>query len=96
MPQALLFDVIHSLQQEEVLAKHLFTDERWQLVRSSAPRRRWLSILNKNGFPCGMEVETGCRIDPVSDFVKIGQHADATRNQLLRLTMLLTTSMRSC
>jgi hypothetical protein len=72
--QALLFDVIHSLQQEEVLAKLLFTDERWQLVRSSALQRRWLSILNKNhdGSPCGMEVETGCRIDPVSDLVEIG------------------------
>jgi hypothetical protein len=93
--QALLFDMIHSLQQEEVLAKHLFTDERWQQVRSSAPRRSWLSILNKNGFPCGMEVEPGCRIDPVSDLVEIGQHADATRNQLLRLTMWLATSMRS-
>ena len=46
------------------------------------------------------EVETGCRIDPVtravSDLVEIGQHADATRNQLLRLTMWLAMSMRSC
>jgi hypothetical protein len=92
--QALLFDVINNLQQEEFLAKNLFTDERWQLVRSSAPRRSWLSILHKIGFPCGMEFETGCRIDLVSDLVEID--ADATRNQLLRLTMWLATSMRSC
>jgi hypothetical protein len=41
-----------------------------------------------------MEVETGCRTDPVSNLVEIGQHADAARNQLLRLTMWLATSMR--
>ena len=87
--------MIHRLQQEEFLTKNLFTDERWQLERSSAPRRSWLSILHKIGFPCGMEVETGCRINLVSDLVEIGQHADATRNQLLRLTMWLATSMRS-
>ena len=94
--QALLSDVIHGLQQSGGPVGHLFTDERWRLVRSSAPRRSWLSILQKNGFPCRMEDEVGSRIDPVIDLVGIGQFADATRDQLLRLTMWLATSVRSC
>ncbi len=36
-----------------------------------------------------MEVDTGCRIDPVADLVEIGQCAEATRDQLLRLTIWL-------
>jgi hypothetical protein len=43
-----------------------------------------------------MEDEVGSRIDPVIDLVGIGQFADATRDQLLRLTMWLATSVRSC
>ena len=70
--QALLSDVIHGLQQGEGPVEHLFADERWQRVKCSAPLQSWLSILNKNGFPCGMEVEAGSRIDPVIDLVDIG------------------------
>ena len=40
-----------------------------------------------------MEVDTGCRIDPVTDLVGIGRHAEATRDQLLRLTLWLATSI---
>ena len=94
--QALLSDVIHGLQQSVGPVGHLFADERWRLVRSSAPRRSWLSVLQKNGFPCSMEDEAGSRIDPVIDLVGIGQFADAARDQLLRLTMWLATSVRSC
>jgi hypothetical protein len=43
-----------------------------------------------------MEDEAGSRIDPVIDLVGIGQFADAARDQLLRLTMWLATSVRSC
>jgi hypothetical protein len=43
-----------------------------------------------------MEVDTGCRIDPVADLVGIGQYAEATRDQLLRLTIWLAASMLSC
>jgi hypothetical protein len=43
-----------------------------------------------------MEVDTGCRIDPVADLVEIGLYAEATRDQLLRLTIWLAASMRSC
>ncbi len=43
-----------------------------------------------------MEVDTGCRIDPVADLVEIGQCAEATRDQLLRLTIWLAASMLSC
>ncbi len=42
-----------------------------------------------------MEVDTGYRIDPVTYLVGIGQYAEATRAQLLRLTIWLATSMRS-
>ncbi len=35
----------------------------------------------------------GCRIDPVIDLVEIGQYAGASRDQLLRLTLWLATSM---
>jgi ribonuclease HI len=93
--QALLFDVIHSLRQGEGPVEHLFADIRWQRVRSSASRRSWVSILNKYGFPCEMEVDMGCRIDPVIDLVEIGQYAGASRDQLLRLTLWLATSMTS-
>ena len=41
-----------------------------------------------------MEVDTGCRIDPITDLVGIGRHAEATRGQLLRLTLWLATSIR--
>ena len=41
-----------------------------------------------------MEVDTGCRIDPVTDLVGIGRHAEATRGQLLRLTLWLAPSIR--
>jgi hypothetical protein len=37
--QALISDVIRGLQQRDVPVEHLFADERWWLVRSSAPRR---------------------------------------------------------
>jgi hypothetical protein len=84
--QALLFDVIHSLRQGEGPVEHLFADIRWQRVRSLASQRSWVSILNKYGFPCEMEVDMGCRIDPVIDLVEIGQYAGASRDQLLRLT----------
>jgi ribonuclease HI len=94
--QALLSDVIHGLQQSEGPVGHLFADQRWRLVRSSAPRQSWLSILQKNGFPSRMEDEMGYRVDPVIDLVEIGQYADAERDQLLQLTMWLATSMRSC
>ncbi len=43
-----------------------------------------------------MEIDTGCRIDPVADFVGIGRYAEATRDQLLRLTIWIAASMRSC
>ncbi len=41
-----------------------------------------------------MEDEAGSRIDPVIDLVGIGQFADAARDQLLRLTKWLATSVR--
>jgi hypothetical protein len=87
--QALLFDVIHSLRQGEGPVERLFADIRWQRVRSSASRRSWVSILNKYGFPCEMEVDMGCRIDPVIDLVEIGQYAGASRDQLLRLIIIM-------
>ena len=71
--QALLSDVIHGLRQQDGSVQHLFADERWQLVRSSAPRRSWLSVLNKNGFPCETEEEGHRRIDPVIDLTEIGR-----------------------
>ncbi len=43
-------------------------------------------------------VDTGCRIDsnPVADLVGIGWYAEATGDQLLRLTIRLAASTRSC
>jgi hypothetical protein len=40
--QALISDVIRGLQQQSVPVGHLVADERWRLVRSSAPRRSFL------------------------------------------------------
>ena len=37
-----------------------------------------------------MEDDTGCRVDPVIKLAEIGQFADATRDQLLRLTKLIS------
>ncbi len=55
----LLSEVIHSLREGEGPMECLIADQQWERVESSAPRQSWLSILNKNGFPCGMEVDTG-------------------------------------
>jgi hypothetical protein len=87
--QILLSEVIHNLLDGEGPTKRLFADQRWERVESLAPRQSWLSILNKNGFPCGMEVDTGCRIDPVTDLVGICRYAETTRAQLLCLTIWL-------
>ncbi len=75
--QALMSEVIRGIQQREVHVEHLFADERWRLVRSSAPRRIWLSILASNGFPCRIEEVGPCRVDPVLNLIEIGQFADA-------------------
>ncbi len=93
--QELLHDVIHGLKRRDVPIGPLFADERWRLVRSSAPRRSWLSVLRKNGFPCRGEEEAAGSVDPVGDLVEIGQFAEADRDQLLTLTLWLATSMRS-
>ena len=92
--QALLSEVIRGLRGAEGPTERLFEDQRWERVESAAPRKSWLSIMNKNGFPCEMAVDTGCRIDPVTDLVGIGRHAEATRGQLLRLTLWLAPSIR--
>jgi hypothetical protein len=65
--QALLHDVIRGLKRRDVLVGPLFTDERWRLVQSSAPRRSWLSVLHKNvfKFPRGEEEEAAVSVDPV-------------------------------
>ena len=94
--QALIADVIHGLGQQDGPIEHLFADERWLLVKSSAPRRSWLSVLNRNGFPCEREVEGPCRIDPVIDLTEIGQFADAARGQLMALVLWLAPSIRPC
>ncbi len=96
MHQQLLSAVIHSLRVGEGPTERLFVDQRWERVENSAPRQSWVSILDENGFPCGTEVDTGCRIDPVADIVGIGRYAEATRDQLLRLTKWLAASVRSC
>jgi hypothetical protein len=96
--QALFSCVIHGLQQGEGPVEHLFTAERWLRVKNSASQRSWLSILEKYGFPCSVEVDTGCFIDPAIDLVTIlGQYADADLEQLLRLSLWLAPShmMRS-
>jgi hypothetical protein len=62
--QALISDVIHGLRQREGPVGHLFADDRWGFVRSSAPRRSWLAVLSRKGFPCSMETESTGRIDP--------------------------------
>ena len=94
--QALISDVICGLEQRAVPIEHLFADQRWRLVRSSAPRQSWLTVLAKNGFPCRMEDEGPSRVDPVLDLIEIGQFADADREQLLKLVLWLAPNMRSC
>ena len=96
MHQALISDVRHGLRQREGPVGHLFADDRWGFVRSSAPRRSWQAVLSRKGFPCSMENESTGRIDPVTDLVEIGQYADADRDTLLQLTIWLATSLRSC
>jgi hypothetical protein len=94
--QTLISDVIRGLDQRDVPVGHLFADERWLLVRSSAPRRSWLTVLAKSGFPCRMEEEGPSRVDPVLDLIEIGQFADADRDQILKLVLWLAPNMRSC
>ncbi len=61
--QALISDVLRGLRQADVQIGRLFTDNSWRLVRSSAPQRSWLNVLNKNGFPCSVEEELPTRVD---------------------------------
>ena len=49
--QALLHDVLRGLQQQDVLVEPLFSDRRWQQVRSSAPARSWMSVLFRHNIP---------------------------------------------
>ncbi len=72
----LLSEVIHGRREGGGPTEHLFADQRWERVERSARRQSWPSILNKNGFPCGMEADAGCRIDPVADLVGIGRYAE--------------------
>jgi hypothetical protein len=53
--QTLLSELIHGLKQPEVQTEALFTDCRWRLVRSFAPRQSWLVVLERNDFPCSRE-----------------------------------------
>jgi hypothetical protein len=46
--QALIADVIHGLRQQDGPVEDVFADERWLLVRSSARRPSWLTVLSKN------------------------------------------------
>ncbi|MFM9151927.1 MAG: hypothetical protein ACKOPU_06645, partial [Candidatus Planktophila sp.] len=52
--------------------------------------------MNKNGFPCEIEADSHCRIDPVIDLTEIGQFANADRDQLMTLVLWLAPSIRSC
>ena len=92
--QALIHDVIRGLQRHDVPVKPLFSDTRWQLVRSSAPTRSWLNVLNRNGFPCRVDEDTD-QTDPVTCLTDIGQHADAERANLLVLTLWLAPTLRT-
>jgi hypothetical protein len=65
-------------------------------VKSSAPRRSCLSVLNNNGFPCEREEDGPCHIDPVIDLTEIGQFADAASDQLLTLVLWFAPSIRPC
>ena len=92
--QALMHDVIRGLQRHDVPVEPLFSDTRWQLVRSSAPIRSWLNVLNQNGFPCRTDENTD-QIDPVTCLTDIGQYADAERTNLLALTLWLAPTLRT-
>ena len=92
--QALKHDVTRGLQRHGVLIEPLFADTRWQLVRSSAPIRSWLNVLNRNGFPCRIDDNTDLT-DPVVSLTSIGQYADAERANLLALMLWLAPTLRT-
>ena len=91
---ALIHDVIRGLQRHDVPIEPLFADTRWQLVRSSAPIRSWLNVLNRNGFPCRIDDNTDLT-DPVVSLTSIGQYADAERANLLALMLWLAPTLRT-
>jgi hypothetical protein len=93
--QTLLSELIHGLKQPDVQIEALFTDRRWRLVRSFAPRKSWLAVLEKNGFPCSREIKLPAKVDPATDLIEIGQYADASREQVLVLTLWLAPSLRA-
>ncbi len=94
--QTVLSKLIHGLKQPNVQIEALFTDRRWRLVRSFGPRQKWLAVLEKNSFPCSRESKLPARVDPVTDLIEIGQYADASREQLLALTLWLAPGLWSC
>ena len=91
---ALLNDMCRLKTGPDLMLGQVFADDRWRVVRSSAPRRSWLVVLSRNGFPCGIEHET-IRVDPVADLIGIGQFAGASREQLLKLTLWLAQTLPS-
>jgi len=86
--QALLHDVIRGLQQQEGPVEPLFSDTRWQQVKSSAPARSWLSVLKRHNIPCDVDAPPHLT-DPVVDLVELGQFSTATREELLSLSLWL-------
>ena len=90
--QALLHDVLGGLQQQDVLVEPLFSDRRWQQVRSSAPARSWLSVLFRHNIPCDVDAQPQLT-DPVVDLTELGQFSDASREDLLSLTLWLAPTL---
>jgi hypothetical protein len=94
--QALLHDVLWDLQRE-CSVPSLFTDERWNVVRSSIPWQCWQHVLRQHGLPCSLEVWTGRERStaPILDLLLLGSCQEIAPKTMLDLVTVLAPYLRS-
>ena len=95
--QAVLHDALRGLLSGEP-AQPLFSDERWNAVRSSAPWLTWQLLLQRHGLPVSLQAEPTAAErakGPILDLLLLGGCPDTPPAILLDLCVGLAPYMRS-
>ena len=95
--QALMSDTIRALRHPQCDTPRLFMDDRWQLVRSTAPVSVWRNLLQRHGLVSSFdhdnwqERQTG----PILDMLALGHSPDVTADCLRELCIGLAPYLRT-
>ena len=95
--QTLVSDTIRALRHPQCDTPRLFMDERWQLVRSTAPVSVWRNLLQRHGLVSSFdhdnwqERQTG----PILDMLALGHSPDVTADCLRELCIGLAPYLRT-